>query len=73
MPEFSVGAAEIGILDLLSKVTGFAGSNSEARRLVTQGGVTLDGEKISDPQSVIHILGEMILKVGKRKFGRIKE
>jgi tyrosyl-tRNA synthetase len=58
---------EIGILDLLVKVN-FAPSKQEARRLVLQGGVTIDGEKISDISSVVKIDKEKILKVGKRKF-----
>jgi len=70
MPEFSVDG-EVGVLDLLSKVTEFAESNSEARRLVQQGGVALDGEKIDDPNATIFIKGEQVLKVGKRKFARL--
>lgn len=72
MPEFTVGEAEIGILDLITKVARFAPSNSEARRTVQQGGVSWDGEKVGDPNTAVQITGEHILKVGKRKFGRIK-
>ena len=61
------------ILDII-KSTGFASSNSEARRLLGQGGVTIDGEKITDPNLEIHLSDddEKVLKVGKRKFGLIK-
>ncbi len=47
IPEFIFenGIEEIGILDLIVKVN-FAPSKGEARRLVTQGGVIVDGEKI---------------------------
>ncbi len=66
--EFKVGAnKEINILDLIILVN-FAPSKGEARRLVTQGGVSIDGEKISDVQSSISVKSGMILKVGKRKF-----
>lgn len=66
--EFNVGdKKEINILDLIILVN-FAPSKGEARRLVTQGGVTIDGEKISDVQSSISVKTGMILKVGKRKF-----
>lgn len=58
---------EIGILDLLIKVN-FAPSKQEARRLIQQGGVTIDGEKISDISSIVKIDKDKILKVGKRKF-----
>jgi len=61
---------EIGILELINKVN-FAPSKQEARRLVQQGGVTIDGEKISDINAVIKIDKEKILKVGKRKFVKI--
>ena len=66
--EFNVGnKKEINILDLIVLVN-FAPSKGEARRLLTQGGVSIDGEKISDVQSSISVKTGMILKVGKRKF-----
>ena len=66
--EFNIGNnKEINILDLIVLVN-FAPSKGEARRLVTQGGVTIDSEKISDVQSSISVKSGMILKVGKRKF-----
>ena len=71
MPEFSIGKSEIGILELISSVCGFAKSNSDARRLVQQGAVTWDGEKITDPNAVIQIAEEHVLKVGKRNWGKI--
>ena len=66
--EFNVGDnKEINILDLIILVD-FAPSKAEARRLVTQGGVSIDGEKISDVQCNVSVIKGMILKVGKRKF-----
>ncbi len=72
IPEFKLNDDndEINILDLIMKVN-FAPSKGEARRLVTQGGVTLDGEKIEDINKLIRINQESILKVGKRKFAKI--
>ncbi|MBP1683344.1 MAG: tyrS, partial [Ignavibacteriaceae bacterium] len=68
LPEFKFGERqEINILDLIILVN-FAPSKGEARRLLTQGGVSIDGEKISDVQSSISVKTGMILKVGKRKF-----
>ncbi|MFA6598373.1 MAG: tyrosine--tRNA ligase [Ignavibacteriaceae bacterium] len=61
---------EISILDLITTVN-FAPSKGEARRLVTQGGVTLDGEKIADITASVHLKPENVLKVGKRKFIKI--
>ncbi len=66
--EFKVGAnKEINILDLIILVN-FAPSKGEARRLVIQGGVSIDGKKISNVQSNVSVKSGMILKVGKRKF-----
>ncbi len=60
----------IGILDLILKVN-FASSKGEARRLVSQGGVTIDGEKINDINAEITLEKPRVLKVGKRKFIKI--
>jgi len=66
--EFNVGNnKEINILDLIVLVN-FAPSKGEARRLVQQGGVSIDGEKFNDVQQVVSIKSGMVLKVGKRKF-----
>lgn len=69
IPEYNPGSGvnEMGLLELIVKVK-FAPSNGEARRLVQQGGVTIDGEKVSDPKSSVSFDAEKILKVGKRKF-----
>jgi tyrosyl-tRNA synthetase len=68
IPEFKFGEKrEINILDLIILVN-FTPSKGEAKRLVTQGGVTLDGEKITDFQKVVSLKSGAILKVGKRKF-----
>jgi tyrosyl-tRNA synthetase len=58
-------------LDELLLQTKTAESKSEARRLIQQGGVTLDGAKITDPFTDIMIKNHMVLKVGKRKFVKI--
>lgn len=67
IPVYKSDVKSISLLELIVKV-GFATSNSEARRLVQQGGVSIDGEKISDTKFVFHFEGEKILKVGKRNF-----
>lgn len=68
LPEFKIDAAkEINILELIVLVN-FAPSKGEARRLVLQGGVSIDSERINDPLQKIKIKQGMILKVGKRKF-----
>ncbi len=69
IPEYKLESknSEFGILDLIVTVN-FAPSKGEARRLVTQGGVSIDGEKIDDIGARIKINEGSILKVGKRKF-----
>jgi len=58
---------EFNILDLILKVN-FAPSRGEARRLVIQGGVSINGEKVTDANLRTKLTDGMILKVGKRKF-----
>ena len=71
METFELTEKEYRIDDLMIR-TGTAASKSDARRLIQQGGVSVDGEKISDPFAAIQITGEQVLKVGKRKFARFK-
>jgi tyrosyl-tRNA synthetase len=59
--------ASINIVDVLAH-TQMAPSKSEARRLLQGGGVSVDGEKISDHSTTIDISTQRLLKVGKRKF-----
>ncbi len=72
MKEFEIGKKEISILDLITSITKFAPSTSEARRLIKGGGVTFGDNKITEPNLIVKIDKEKILKVGKRKFARIK-
>lgn len=72
VPEFIWNKGnEVGILDLLT-ITNLAPSKGEARRLVLQGGVSIDTIKVDDINAIIDIKDNSILKVGKRKFIRIK-
>ncbi|MHC4266970.1 MAG: tyrosine--tRNA ligase [Planctomycetota bacterium] len=50
---------------------GFASTNGEARRLVSQGGVSIDNVKQTDPKQEISLTDGMVLKVGKRRFAKI--
>lgn len=70
MPEMKIGQPEIRIDDLMI-LTKTADSKGAARRLVQGGGVSVDGEKISDPFAVIQLDSAKILKVGKRKFVKV--
>ncbi len=50
---------------------GFAATNGEARRLISQGGVSLDNNKLTDPALEVSLKDDMVLKVGKRRFAKI--
>ena len=68
MPEFPIDKSKAtNIIDLIVDVK-FAPSKGEARRLIQQGGVSIDGEKISDISANIVVDTDKVLKVGKRKF-----
>jgi len=70
MDEVRPGSAEVGIVELVV-TAGFAKSNGEARRLITQNAVSLDDEKITDPHATVSLKDGQVLRVGKRRFGRI--
>ena len=72
MPTTEIDAAELedgkmGILTLLVKC-GLCPSNGEARRLVTQGGVSVNDEKVTDPKAAIDLSDAVIIKKGKKVF-----
>lgn len=68
MPEFSF-TGEMLLANLL-KEAGLVSSTSEALRMVKQGGVKIDGEKVEDSKLVI-TASTAIYQVGKRKFARV--
>ena len=74
MPEVTLHLEDgkVGIINLLTE-TKLAASKSEARRLIEQGGVTVDGKRISDEKAVIELGAGVIVKVGKRKFLRVSK
>jgi tyrosyl-tRNA synthetase len=51
----------------LVRKTGIPQSNGEATRLIEQGGVELDGRRLTDPNATIEVKTGMILRVGKKK------
>jgi len=60
----------IGLLNLLVKIK-MCPSVSEARRLVQQGGITVNNEKISDPKTIIIPDKEIIIKKGKKTYHKV--
>ncbi|MDA2924408.1 tyrosine--tRNA ligase [Acidobacteria bacterium AH-259-L09] len=75
MPIFEIrcDGPPISLADLIVQVD-FSSSKSDARRLIRQGGVSIGGEKIEDPAHQIdpNQESDFVLRVGRRKFGRIK-
>nr|AMK07857.1 tyrS protein [Pasteurella multocida] len=68
MPELTF-EGEMGLANLL-KEAGLVASTSEANRMVQQGGVKIDGEKVEDAKLVIKA-STAVYQVGKRKFARV--
>ncbi len=74
MAQFTINRdSEIQVADLIAQVR-FAPSKSEARRLIKGGGVSIDGTKVEDPTLTLdpRRQPEVVLRVGKLKFGRIR-
>lgn len=70
MPEYCV-AAGTGVIEAIM-AAGMAQSRSEARRLVEQGGVYLDGERVDGLDTQVALGGAaQVLRVGRRRFARI--
>jgi tyrosyl-tRNA synthetase len=69
MPEYTL-SEPIGIVDLLTDAS-LARSSSDARRLIEQGGVRIDDEKVQDVDLRVEPREGMIIRVGKRRFLRI--
>ncbi len=74
MPASEIPAAEVegevGLLTLLVKA-GIAPSNGEARRLVQQGGISIDGEKVADPTMKLTVRDGMVIRKGKKVFRKV--
>jgi tyrosyl-tRNA synthetase len=70
-PEITVPENPIGLVALI-RHAGFAPSNGEARRLIEQGGVKINGEKRTDPAASITVTDGDELQVGKKSFARLR-
>ena len=72
VPEVAIKIAEASVsVPQLLKQAGLAASTSEAMRAIDQGGVKLDGEKVSDKHQQVAKGTEVVAQVGKRKFARV--
>jgi tyrosyl-tRNA synthetase len=71
IPPNKLKDGKIWIVELM-EMAGLAKTRSAARRLIEQGGVTIDGEKASDTNLQVSVAArELTIKVGKRKFVRM--
>jgi len=68
---FPASSKQVGLLTVMTQA-GLTKSNGEARRLIEQGGVSVDQRKISDPQMQLPAEGECLIQVGKRKVKKIR-
>jgi tyrosyl-tRNA synthetase len=73
IPELTLDKAdgEIWLPKLLVEA-GLTGSTSEARRLIKQQAVTLDSEKVLDTEFSVQPEGDVLIKVGKRRFAKVR-
>jgi tyrosyl-tRNA synthetase len=72
LPEIDIPAREaIGVVQVM-KQAGLVPSTSEAMRMIEQGGVKLDGERVSDRALKLAVGTTAVLQVGKRKFARVR-
>ncbi len=65
-----LSADSIGVGALL-KLAGLVASSSEGVRMIEQGGVKIDGEKVGDKNQQLSRGSEFVVQVGKRKFARL--
>ena len=75
IPEFSLSEVNFPAkITYLLRETALLKSSSEARRQIQNGGVRIDGDKVSDPNQEFHAPDELydrVLQVGKKKFLRL--
>jgi tyrosyl-tRNA synthetase len=73
MPEVNLPAGDEGMaIPQVLKQAGLVASTSEAMRMIEQGGVRLNGEKVSDRALKLASGTEAVLQVGKRRFARVR-
>jgi tyrosyl-tRNA synthetase len=71
MPEVKVPSTTATSFAQLLKLAGLVDSTSEANRLIEQGGVKVDGERLSDRGLKVERGKSYVIQVGKRKFARV--
>lgn len=73
IPQVDITADEPAIwLPRLLTLAGLVTGTGEGRRMIAQNAVTVDGEKVGDVDAHVPVGGEVLIKVGKRRFCRIR-
>ena len=73
MPEIELAGSDGGIpVAELVRRAGLAKTNAEAMRLISQGAVRIDGERVSDRTLLVPEGGASVVQVGKRRFARVR-
>lgn len=72
IPEITVQAPEGKItIGVMIKAAGLAESTGEANRNIDQGGVKINGEKVTDRRQTVSVGESFVLQVGKRKWAKV--
>lgn len=71
MPEVTIALGDGLLIGNLTKEAQLCSSSSEGSRMVKQGAVKINGEKVEDPKMLVLEAESFVLQVGKRKFARI--
>lgn len=71
MPELTLRSGEPVSLVQVLKQAGLTASTSEALRMIEQGAVRANGDKVSDKSATITVGETIVLQVGKRKFAKV--
>lgn len=71
-PELAIGAKKLSAAEVVLK-SGVVKSKGEAWRLVSQGGLSVNGARHADPKEVLELQSGDVLKIGKRHFFRAKK
>ena len=70
MPSVELENEEYNVMELLV-ASGLCASKSEARRLIEQGGISIDGEKIANPNEIVSLKEARKIKKGKKVFLKV--
>lgn len=70
IPSFKLRENGLKLTSVL-KEAGIIGSVSEGKRLIVQGGLQIDGKKVTEPEFILNVSGSAVIKAGKRRFLKI--